>query len=291
MVKKIQNNTDSVNVIVGKDRQRGFYIAHFDSRQTTPRIMIGSTWVAHDKRYDRRYLVRVVETGYNDDYDLKQILTMVRENPQQHFDNRSLEYYCAEKAWLRLEGEFTSKGLEEVYDQPTVLQTFLRPTTEQDEILIAAPDTTYGFAIGTLRSAAKTSDSMVTLEDRFAGFRTLISGASGFGKSTLVRNIARHWLENTEYGKIIDDLKGEYIGDTENERKQPVFGLYRHPKAQQNLYLLTARPRFFESKRFSTRIAGIIPLSINIDDIPPDSLEEVATHISPPQRAFLERIR
>jgi hypothetical protein len=102
MVKKIQNHTDQVNVIVGKDRQRGFYIAHFDSRQVKPRVTIGSTWVAHDQRYDRKYLVRVVETGYNDDYDLKQILSIVRENPQQPFDARSLEYFCTEKAWLLL---------------------------------------------------------------------------------------------------------------------------------------------------------------------------------------------
>lgn len=289
MVKKIQNNTDPVNLIVGKDRQRDFYIAYFDSRQTTPRIMIGSTWVAHDQRYDRKYLVRIVETGYNDDYDLKQILALVRENPQQYFDNRSLEYYCAEKAWLRLEGEFTGNGLKEVYDQPTILQTFLKPTTEQDELLIAAPNTTYGFAIGTLRSAAKTSDSMVTLEDRFAGFRTLISGASGFGKSTLVRNIARYWLESTGYGKIIDDLKGEYIDDIKDERDQTVYGLCHHPNAKQNLYLLTVRPRRYENTKLSQKIAGIIPLAFDIDDIPVDSLDEIATHITPAQRSFLER--
>jgi hypothetical protein len=289
MVKKIQNHTDPVNVIVGKDRQRSFYIAHFDSRQVNPRVMIGSTWIAHDQRYNRKYLARVVETGYNDDYDLKQILSIVHENPNQPFDVRSLEYFCAEKAWLRLEGEFASKGLEEVYDQPTVLQTFLRPTSEQDDILIAAPDTTYGFAIGALRSGSKISNSMITLEDRFAGFRTLISGASGFGKSTLVRNIARYWLENTEYGKIIDDLKGEYINDIKDERGQTVHGLRHHPKAKQNLYLLTVRPQRFEGGELSNKIAGIIPLAFNIDDIPVDSLDEVATHISPPQRAFLER--
>lgn len=289
MVKKIQNHNEPVNVIVGKDRQQGFYIAHFDSRQVNPRVTTGSTWVAHDQRYNRKYLVRVVDTNYNNDYDLKQILAMVRENPQQPFDTRSLEYYCAERAWLRLEGEFTNNGFQEVHDQPTVLQTFLRPTNEQDEMLIAAPDTKYGFAIGRLRSGSKISNSMITLEDRFAGFRTLISGASGFGKSTLVRSIARYWLENTKYGKIIDDLKGEYVDDIKDERDQTVFGLRHHPNAKRNLYLLTIRPQRFEGQQLPQTIADIIPLAFNIDDIPVDSLDEVATHISPAQRSFLER--
>jgi DNA helicase HerA-like ATPase len=289
MVKHIENNQHPVNIIVGKEKQKGFYIAQFDSRQVNPRVTIGSTWLAHDKRYDRKFLVRVIDINYNDDYDLKQILAMVRENPQQPFDARSLEYYCAEVATLRLEGELTSQSLEEVFDQPTVLQTFLTPTRKEDEILIANPDTKYGFAIGTLRNSSDVSDSLITLEDRFTGFRTLISGASGFGKSTLVRNIARYWLENTKYGKIIDDLKGEYVSDIKNERNETVPGLYRHLKAKENLYLLTVRPRRFESDGFAEKIAGVIPLSINIDDIPPDSLEEIATHITPPQKAFLER--
>jgi hypothetical protein len=290
MVKYIENNQKPVNVITGKDKQKGFYIAQFDSRQVEPRVTVGSTWLAHDMRYNRKFVVRVVDINYNDDYDLKQILNMVRENPKQSFDSRSLEYYCAERAWLRLEGEITKQGqIVEVYDQPTVLQTFLTPTDRNDEILIANPDIKYGFAIGALRSSSDIKDTMVTLEDRFVGFRTLISGSSGFGKSTLVRNIARFWLENNKYGKIIDDLKGEYVGDIKNERNEMVPGLYRHPKAKDNLYLLTVRHRRFESDGFSKNIAGIIPLEINIDDIPTDSLEEIATHITPPQKAFLER--
>jgi hypothetical protein len=289
MVKKIQNHTDPVNVIVGKDRQRGFYIAHFDSRQVKPRVTIGSTWVAHDQRYDRKYLVRVVETGYNDDYDLKQILSIVRENPQQPFDARSLEYFCTEKAWLLLEGEFTCNGLKEVYDQPTVLQTFLMPTDKNDDILIAAPDISSGFVIGALRSGSKYGDTIVTLEDRFNGFRTLISGASMFGKSTLVRNIARYWLEDTKYGKIIDDLKGEYIADIKNERGETVFGFCHHPMAKKNLYLFTARPRRFEGTGLENKIAGIIPLKFSLDDIPPENLEDIAgRNLSQPQKTFLD---
>lgn len=289
MVKRIQNHSDPVNVIVGKDRQRNLYIAHFDSRQIKPRVTIGSTWVAHDQRYDRKYLVRVVDTNYNDDYDLKQILAMVRENPQQPFDARSLEYYCAERAWLHLEGEFTDDGLMEIYDQPTVLQTFLKPTNKSDDILIAAPNISRGFVIGTLRSGSKYDDTAVTLEDRFNGFRTLVSGASGFGKSTLVRNIGRYWLEDSKYGKIIDDLKGEYIADIKNERGEIVFGLCHHPLAKKNLYLLTARPQRYQGIGLENKIAGIIPLKFSLDDIPPENLEDVAGRdLSQPQKTFLD---
>lgn len=288
MVKRIEENLNPVNVIIGKEKQKGFYIAKFDSRQITPRVTIGSTWLAHDTRYERKFLVRVVETYYNDDYDQKQILSMVHENPRQPFDSRSLEYYCAELALLRLEGEFTNHGIETVYDQPTVLQTFLNPTNEDDEILIANPDTDFGFSVGTLRNGPRNSSSMITLEDRFAGYRSLISGASGFGKSTLVRNIARYWLENKKYGKIIDDLKGEYIDDIKDERGQAVHGLCHHPNAKQNLYLLTVRHQQFSGTQLPEKIAGIIPLSFDINDIPIDCLEEIA-NISEPQRSFLER--
>lgn len=287
-MKIIQNTQSPVNVIVGKDRQRGFYIAIFDSRQVEPRITVGSTWVAHDQRYQRRYLMRVVETGYNDDYDLKQILSLVRDNPDQPFDARSLEYYCSEKAWLRLEGEFTNGGLREAYDQPTVLQTFLGPTTAGDDLIVAAPDIDRGFVIGNLRSGARELEPVVTLEDRFVGYRTLITGASGFGKSTLVRNIARYWLEGTQCGRIIDDLKGEYIADIKNEEGETVYGLCHHPCAKHSLYLLTSRPRRFEGIGLEGRIAGIIPLSFRIDDIPPDNLGDVGTELTAPQRAFVE---
>src|SRR6266511_967708 len=280
MVKRIEENQEPVNVIIGKEKQKGFYIAQFDSRQVKPRVTIGSTWLAHDTRYERKFVVRVVDINYNDDYDLKQILTMVHENPKQPFDYRSLEYYCAELAWLRLEGEITCQGkIEEVYDQPTVLQTFLTPTSKEDEVLIANPDIKYGFAIGALRSSSDVKDIMVTLEDRFVGFRTLISGSSGFGKSTLVRNITRYWLENTKYGKIIDDLKGEYIDDIKYERGHLVPGLCRHPLAKQNLYLLTTRPQRFSETGLSEKIAGIIPLAFDIDDIPIDSLDEIAANV------------
>ena len=288
-MKIIKKTQKPVSVIVSKDRHRGFFIAVFDSGQVAPRVTIGSTWVAHDQRYGRRYLMRVVETGYNDDYDLKQILGLVRDNPDQPFDARSLEYYCCEKAWLRLEGEFVEDGFREAFDQPTVLQTFLSPTTESDDVVIASPDVEHGFVIGNLRSGSMILEPIVTLEDRFLGHRTFITGASGFGKSTLVRDIARHWLEHTEHGKIIDDLKGEYVADIQNEAGQTVYGLCHHPKASQNLYFLTSRPRRFEGSELRRQIGGIIPLSFRIDDIPTDSLGDISTHLTPAQRQFLDR--
>jgi DNA helicase HerA-like ATPase len=290
-MKTIRKPENPVNVIVSKDRQRGFYIAIFDSRQVEPRVTIGSTWAAHDKRYGRRYLMRVIETGYNDDYDLKQILGLVRGGPEQPFDDRSLEYYCSEKAWLRLEGEFTNDGLRNVYDQPTVLQTFLSPTTESDNLAVAAPDAERGFVVGKLRSGSAVLEPVVTLDDLFVGHRSLITGASGFGKSTLVRNIARYWLEDFKYGKIIDDLKGEYVADIRNEAGQTVCGLCHHPQARRNLYLLTSRPRSFEGMDLESKIAGIIQLNFQIDDIPPDSLRDLGTELTGPQKAFLDMYR
>jgi hypothetical protein len=288
-MKTIQTPEKPVNVIIGKDRQRGFYIAIFDSRQVKPRVTVGSTWVADDRRHKRKYLMRVVDTSYNDDYDLKQILGLVRDNPVQPFDARSLEYYCSEKAWLRLEGEFKDGGLREIYDQPTVLQTFLSPTTESHDIVVATPDFEHGFVIGNLRSGSRVLEPAVTLDDRFLGHRTFITGSSGFGKSTLVRNISRYWLEDNSYGKIIDDLKGEYVADIKNEAGQTVYGLCHHPKANNNLYFLTSRPRRFEGTDLNEQIAGIIQLDFRIDDIPPDSLGDIATHITQPQRQFLDR--
>lgn len=289
MTKTINEQTEPVNVIIDKDRQRNLYIVQFDARQINPRVTVGSTWVAHDRRHDHRYLMRVVEISYSDGFDLQRILSLVHQNPDQLFDDRANDFYCAERAWLRIEGEFVQgSGIKDVYDQPTVFQTFLKPTKKADQILIAAPDSKRGFAIGFLRSGAQDSNLVVTLEDRFVGYRTLVSGASGFGKSTLVRNKVRHWLENNHYGKIIDDLKGEYIGDTKNERGELVPGLYHHPKAKKNLYLLTARPKRFEGVGLEDYIAEIIPLEFSINDIPPENLEDIATHITQPQKTFLD---
>lgn len=232
--------------------------------------------------------MRVVETAYNDDFDLRQILSSVRESPSQPFDTRSIEYYCAEKAWLRIEGELMASGMAEVYDQPTILQTFLRPTTASEDLIAAMPDIEGGFAVGFLRSGAMVLKPIVTLEDRFVGHRTLITGASGFGKSTFVRNIARRWLEDTRYGKVIDDLKGEYVNDIKNERGEAVLGLCHHPKAKSNLYFLTPHVAKYEGTNLAQSIAGVIPLRFSIDDIPLTSLKDVATHISEAQSLFLE---
>lgn len=285
-MRQIVRNDGPTNVILGKDRSRNLYIAHFDSQQVDPRVTIGSTWIGHDKRYDRRFLMRVVESAYNEDYDRQRILSLVRENPDAPFDKRSLEYYCSEQVWLRLEGELQAGGLVEVYDQPTVWRTFLTPTRLTDDLVIAAPDIDRGFVVGHLRSGARRLRPVVTLEDRFVGHRTLISGASGFGKSTLVRNIVRYWLEDTNYGKIIDDLKGEYVGDIKNEDGERVSGLMHHNKARENLFLLTSRPRSFE--HIAGQIGGVITLSFDVDDIPPENLSDVATHLTDPQRAFLD---
>jgi energy-coupling factor transporter ATP-binding protein EcfA2 len=286
-MKTLHDNNEPVNTVVGKDRTRNLYEVIFDAKQINPRVTIGSTWIALDKRYSRKYLMRVVDMGYSDDYDLKQILGQIRDSPTQGFDSRAYEYYCAEKAWVRIEGELSDNGLETVYDQPTVLQTFLRPTTPQEDITIADADPT-GFAIGYLRSGDKQLAPVVTLEDLFVGHRTLITGSSGFGKSTLVRNIARFWIENGQYGKIIDDIKGEYIQDIKDETGKLVSGLCHHPLAKNKLYLLTSTPSRYEELQQAKLIADIIPLKFSIDDIPVDSLKDVATHISDPQRTFLE---
>ena len=114
---------------------------------------------------------------------------------------------------MRLEGELTESGrLEIKLDQPTVLQTFLTPTDQYEEEIIADADTRTGFLVGHLRSGRRELGAVVSMQDRFAGYRTLITGASGYGKSTLIRNISRRWLEDTSYGKLIDDLKCEYWG-------------------------------------------------------------------------------
>lgn len=287
-MKVIYPATEPVNILIGKDRSRNLYVATFDSRQISPRVSVGSIWIAHDRRYGRRFFVRVVETGYNDSYDLERILTSVRENPHQPFDARSLEYYCTEKAWLKMEGELKDGILAEVYDQPTALQTFLTPPTDDDNLVIAVQDFTRGFAIGNLRSGAKVLQPLVTLEDRFNGHRTLITGASGFGKSTFVRNVARYWIENESYGKIIDDLKGEYVFDIQNEAKSTVNGLCHHPLAPKNLYLLTTSPNKYKALQTKHKIRDIIHLQLTLDDIPPLSLNDITPHeLSGPQKLFI----
>jgi energy-coupling factor transporter ATP-binding protein EcfA2 len=285
-MKTIEISKDPINILINKDIRRDLYVAIFDSKQIQPRVEIGSYWVAIDQRHERRFLMRMVEAGYNDKYDLQMILASIRENPNQPFDARSLEYYCAELGWMQLEGEFSKNCIIRVSDQPTVLQTFLKPTTDDENNLIAAPDTNRGFPIGNLRNGDKVLPQFVTLEDRFMGSRTAILGASGYGKSTLIRNVARFWLENTRYGKVIDDLKCEYVFDISDERDNTVSGLSRHPNAKKNLYLLTSRPDSFSAQ--ADQIAGVIPLRFTLEDIPPESLKDVATHLTPPQRGFLE---
>jgi DNA helicase HerA-like ATPase len=280
--------TEPINILVGKERSKGLYEVLFDSRQTVPRVALGSTWTGHDKRYNRRFLLRVVDLGYAEDFDLLPILTSVRANPAQSFDQRSLEYYCSEKAWMRLEGELTEdQQLTPTLDQPTVLQTFLTPTAAEEEAIIADADTRRGFLIGHLRSGRRELDAVVTMQDRFAGYRTLITGASGYGKSTLIRNISRRWLEDASYGKLIDDLKCEYVDDVANEMEERVPGLKHHPDAKDNLYLFTPRPDRFKGTGLESEIAGLRPLKFRLEDIPPITLSEVATHLTAPQRQFL----
>ena len=287
-MKLVQERVEPLNVLVGKERTKGLYEVLFDSRQVEPRVAMGSTWVGHDRRYDRRFLLRVVDLGYGGDFDLGMILTSLRTSPDQPFDARSLEYYCSEKAWLRLEGELTDGGrLQATLDQPTVLQTFLTPTDQHDEKIIADADTRTGFLVGHLRSGRRVLDAVVTMQDRFAGYRTLITGASGYGKSTLIRDISRWWLEDTSYGKLVDDLKCEYVDDITNEMNQLVPGLKNHPNALQNLYLFTPRPERFTGTGLKQRIAGLRPLKFRLEDIPPITLNDVATHLTAPQRQFL----
>lgn len=286
-MKQYQKPDEPVNVIGSKDRSRNFYIAYFDATQINPRVTLGSLWIGIDKRYNRKYLMRVIEMGYSDDYEKSNILYSIRENPNQPLDPRSLEYYCSEVVWLRLEGEFKNGSVVNVYEQPTVWQTFLKPVTDKDNLIVASPDIKRGFVTGNLRSGAQLQEPVVTLEDRFMGYRTLITGASGFGKSTLVRNIARYWLERTNYGKIIDDLKGEYVDDTSNEQRENVPGLCHHPHAKDNLYLLTPNPERFSNSQLDDKIAGILKLQFDINDIPPQNLQDIETHLSIPQKSFL----
>lgn len=288
-MKVVQERAEPLNVLVGKERSKGLYEVLFDSRQTQPRVSLGSTWVGHDRRYNRRFLLRAVDLGYGGDFDLNLILSSLRANPDQPFDERSLEYYCSEKAWTRLEGELTEDGrLQPTLDQPTVLQTFLTPTDEREERIIADADVSKGFLVGHLRSGRRELGAVVSMQDRFAGYRTLITGASGYGKSTLIRNICRYWLEKTSYGKLIDDLKCEYVDDITNEMGQLVPGLKHHPDARQNLFLFTPRPEKFPGTELGRQIAGIRPLRFRLEDIPPITLREVATHLTSPQRQFLD---
>ena len=76
-MKLVQERTDNLNILVGKDRSKGLYEVLFDSRQTEPRVSVGSTWVGHDKRYNRKFLLRVMDLGYGSDFDLLSILNSI----------------------------------------------------------------------------------------------------------------------------------------------------------------------------------------------------------------------
>jgi hypothetical protein len=78
------------------------------------------------------------------------------------------------------------------------------------------------------------------------------------------------------------------VQDITDETGKLVSGLCHHPLAKNKLYLLTSTPGHYEELQQTESIAGIIPLKFSIDDIPVDSLKDVATHISDPQRTFLE---
>ncbi len=287
-MKAIQPSPEPLNILVGKDRAKGLYEVLFDHRQAQPRASVGSAWIGTDVRQDRRFLFRVNELGYNTEFDLKDILINMQARPKQPFDDRTTEYYCKEKAWMRLEGELRKGTLVLTGDQPTNLQTFLAPISDADEAIIAAADVRQGFFVGHLRSGSQVLSSAVTLQDRFCGYRTVVTGASGYGKSTFVRNIIRYWLGHTGYGKLIDDLKCEYIDDIKNERGETVPGLRHHPDARSNLYLFTPRTGRFGSANLGGTVAGIRPLRFRLDDIPPHVLVDVATHLTDPQRLFLD---
>ena len=287
-MKLTQSSNDPLNILIGRERNKGLYEVIFDHRQVTPRVSVGSAWIATDRRYNRKFLLRAVDLGYHGDFDVERVVDTIRFNPLQEFDERSLEYYCSEKAWMRLEGELVDGRLASTRDQPTILQTFLSPLSPEDERAVAAADVQHGFYVGHLRSGARTLSSGVTLQDRFNGFRTLITGASGYGKSTLVRDICRYWLSKTDYGKLIDDLKCEYIDDIKDERGRTVYGLHHHPDARTNLYLFTPWPRKFEGSALQGAVAGIRPLRFRLEDIPPAALRDIATHLTEPQRLFLE---
>lgn len=91
-MKTVQHSQEPINILVGKDRAKGLFVVLIDHQQTAPRVSIGSAWVGTDRRYNRRFLLRVVELGYIDDFDLKMAVSSIRANPTQPFDDRSLEY-------------------------------------------------------------------------------------------------------------------------------------------------------------------------------------------------------
>ena len=81
-MKLVQERVVPLNILVGKERSKGLYEVLFDSCQTEPRVALGSTWVGHDKRYNRRFLLRVVDMGYVGDFDLSLILSSLRGDPR-----------------------------------------------------------------------------------------------------------------------------------------------------------------------------------------------------------------
>ena len=161
-MKQIIVPSEPINVLF--DKEQGLYLADFDYRQSSPRVTIGSTWIGEDKRYNRCYLFRVVDMGYRTSYSQEGIVKSVRENPEKLFRETDLEYFCREQVVLRLEGELAAGQLIDVYHQPTVLRTMLRPTSEEDDLIIASPDLSQGFAIEHLRNGDRVLKPMVTLE-------------------------------------------------------------------------------------------------------------------------------
>ncbi|MEM9680568.1 MAG: ATP-binding protein [Bacteroidota bacterium] len=285
-MKSVNIDSNPTNILFNKDRSSGLYLADFDHRQTSPRLTLGSRWIGEDNRYNRKYLFRVVDMGYQTEYSSGDALRNVREAPHKQFRDTDHDYFCREIAYVKLEGEFVGNQLIGTHDQPAVLRTYLRPTNKEDDEIIASPDLENGFMVGNLRDGNHKQGPPVTLEDRFVGFRTLICGASGFGKSTFVRNIGRYWLENKSYGVLIDDLKGEYVNDIKNQRGETVLGLKHHPSAGENLYLLTPYPAKYEDDPLIK--SKTIKLDFHIDDIPPDGLGELTTHLTDAQRQFLD---
>lgn len=147
-----------------------------------------------------------------------------------------------------------------------------------------------GYPIGYLRSGSQImGDLIVKLPDKpsLVGNRTAIFGQSGFGKTTLVKDLLWVLLPDVSFGKLVFDLKGEYIDDTLNEEGEHVPGLKHHPQAREKLVLYTQRANMLKSHSLKDNLDFIHKPQFSRENITTGDFISLYPHLTPPQREFL----
>lgn len=113
--------------------------------------------------------------------------------------------------------------------------------------------------------------------------RTMIFAQSGFGKTNLMKVLLYNMLNDTNYGKLIFDLNGEYVLRSEN-----TYGLgdIDEPKIKDNLVVYLDK-KFDEKYKNRFIYAGQVRLNL-VEDFDINDVLQLSTGLTSAGKTFLE---